>query len=136
MVRLSDLTCAPWVIRVSQAIPGVDFTAQVIESLFCGISGRADVQAFPGTKLNAGRHKMQLVMPGMGMPDPKDVVLIGFKPGERDLFKAIHELLLHFRRDLLLRGERQHAGSVFVPEIERVDKVAGSLRGSPQYFRR
>jgi len=136
MVRLSDLTCAPWVIRVSQAIPCVDFTPQVIERLFCGISGRADVQAFPGAKLNAGRHKMQLVMPGMGMPDPENVVLIDFKPRERDLFKAIHEFLLHFRRDLLLRGERQYAGSVFVPEIERVDEITGSLRGSPEYFRR
>ena len=77
---------------------------------------------------------MQLVMPGMGMPDPENVVLIGFKPRERDLFKAIHELPLHFRRDLLLRGERQHAGSVLVPEIERVDEFAGSIRRSPQYL--
>lgn len=135
MIRLSNLTGAPWVIRVSQAIPSIYFTAQIIESLFCGISGRADVQAFPSAKLNAGRHKMQLVMSGMGMPDPENVVLIGFKPGERDLLKAIHELLLHFRRDLLLWGERQHTRSVFVPEIERVDEVAGSLRGSPKYFR-
>ncbi|EFH9173412.1 hypothetical protein V6E14_25630 [Serratia marcescens] len=134
MVRLSDLTCAPWIIRVSQTIPGIDFTAQVIERLFCSISGRANVQALPGAKLNAGRHKMQLVMPGMGMPDPENVVLIGFKPRERDLFKAIHELPLHFRRDLLLRGERQHAGSVLVPEIERVDEFAGSIRRSPQYL--
>lgn len=118
MIRLGNLTCAARVIRIGQTMPSVDFTPQVIKSLFCRISRRADIQAFSCAKLDTGRHKMQLVMPGMAVSDPQNVVLVSFKPGERDLLKAIHELLLHFRRYFLVRGERQHAGGVFVPEIE------------------
>ncbi|MEG3132871.1 hypothetical protein SC206_04705 [Rouxiella sp. T17] len=74
---------------------GVDFAAQIIKCGLCLVARRADIEAFSSTQLDAGRDKVQLVMAGMTVPNPKNVVLVSLEPRERDLFESIHEFLLH-----------------------------------------
>ncbi len=39
-------------------------------------AGGAGIECFAGIKLHARDDKVQLVVPGVGMPDPKDVKLV------------------------------------------------------------
>nr|WP_033568005.1 hypothetical protein [Dickeya undicola] len=109
------------VIRVSQSVAGIDFTAEVVKSLPCPVAGRADVEAFPGAQFHAGRDEVQLVMAGMAVAYPQDVVLVRLHAGERHALEPVHDGLLPLRREGFPGGERQDTGRVAVPERQRVD---------------
>lgn len=55
---------------------------------------------------------MQLVMVGMGMTDPEDVILIRIETCKSQLFESIDDLLLHLRSNIFTRRERKHARCV------------------------
>lgn len=120
------------VCRVSQAVPGVDFAPEVIELFFCPFSGRADVQAFARGQLDPWGDEMQLMMTGMGMADPEDIVLVRFQTGEGEPLKAVHDGPFHFRGDGFPWSEGQHAGGVAVPEGQRINEAAGLVSIAPE----
>ena len=105
MVRLCNVTPAAGVVRVGKAVSGVDFAAQVIKCGLCLVARRANIEAFSGAQLDAGRNKVQLVMAGVTVPNPQNVVLVSLEPRERDLFEPVHEFLLHRRRDGFFGGK-------------------------------
>ena len=104
------------VCRVSQTVPGVDLAPEVIKLLFCPLSGWADVQAFARGQLDPWSDEMQLMMAGMGMADPEDIVLVCFQTGEGEPLEAIHDGPFHLRGDGFPWSEGQHAGGVAVLE--------------------
>lgn len=118
--------------RVSQTVPGVDLAPEVIELLFCPPSGRADVQAFARGQLDPWGDKMQLMMAGMGMADPEDIVLVRFQTGEGEPLEAIHDGPFHLRGNGFTRSEGQHARGVAVLEGQRINEAAGLVRIAPE----
>lgn len=116
MARAGDRAGPVRVCRVSQTVPGVDLAPEVIELLFCPLSGRADVQAFARGQLDPWGDEMQLMMAGMGMADPEDIVLVRFQTGEGEPLKAVHDGPFDLRGDGFPWSEGQHAGGVAVLE--------------------
>ncbi len=67
-------------------------------------AGRKRVERLASGKLHAGDDKMQLVMSGMGMPYPQNIVLVGLHPGEGDGLEIIHDLYFLLWRNRVLRS--------------------------------
>lgn len=120
------------VCRVSQTVPGVDLAPEVIELLFRPLSGRADVQAFARGQLDPWGDEMQLMMAGMGMADPEDIVLVLCQTGEGEPLEAIHDGPFHLRGDGFPWSEGQHAGGVAVLEGQRINEAAGLVSIAPE----
>lgn len=120
------------VCRVSQTVPGVDLAPEVIELIFCPLSGRADVQAFACGQLDPWDDEMQLMMAGMGMADPEDIVLVRFQTGEGEPLETVHDGPFHLRGDGFPWSEGQHAGGVAVLEGQRINEAAGLVSIAPE----
>lgn len=75
-------------------------------------------------------------MASVFMPNPQNVVLIRLQARESDLFEAIHDVLLHCRRDDFTGRERQHTALVLVLKRKAVDQPLGGFWIAPQYGRR
>lgn len=101
---------------VRQSVSGIDHIPEVIELPFCRLARWPDVQALAGGKLHARGNEMQLVMPGMFMPDPEDVVLIRIQTCESETLEAVHDGLFHGRGDGFTRSKGEDPGCVFVLE--------------------
>ena len=46
---------------------------------------------------------MQLMVPGMGMPHPEDIALVGFQPGEGHALKCVHDFFFLLFAHLIIR---------------------------------
>jgi len=102
-----NVTLASRIVRIGQPVLGINHRPEVIEHLPGPWPWRADVQRFASSELHPGRHKVELVVAGVLVPDPQDVVLVRLQAGERHSLEPVHDVLLHGRRDRLAGSERQ-----------------------------
>ena len=84
------------IIRSGPAFPDIVQITKDIEILLP--AGRAGIEGPAAGKLHARNHKMQLMMPGVAVPNPENCPLVFFQPGKGDSLKVIHNALFLFRR--------------------------------------
>lgn len=84
------------IIRPRPAFPDIVQVAKDVEILLP--AGRAWIEGPAAGKLQARNHKMQLMMPGVAMPNPENCPLIFLQPGKGDSLEIIHDAPLLFRR--------------------------------------
>lgn len=75
---------------------------------------------------------MKLHVSLMLVANPKNVVLIGVEPRERQALEIVHHLLLLFFGRCILSGECNHAAGVFVFVVAVVDQRPSCVRVAPQ----
>lgn len=75
---------------------------------------------------------MQLMVPGVAVAHPEDVVAIRLQPGEGRALKVVHEPLLLLRRHCVLRPPRESACRELPFAFLGVDEVARHIRIAPQ----
>jgi hypothetical protein len=73
-------------------------------------------------KLHTRDHEVQLMMLGMRMAHPQDVVLVWLQSGEGHGFKAVHEFGFHLRRYVLARRPGEHASGELPHALLRIDE--------------
>ena len=66
-------------------------------------AGRTSIEILAAGKFQAWNEEMQLVMPGVRMPHPKDIALIRFQPGEGHLLEGVHDFLFLLFAHLIIR---------------------------------
>jgi hypothetical protein len=103
----SDIPDPVRIARIRIPVPRIDFTSEVIKHHFCGLPGGADIEAISRLQLDAGRDEMQLMVSGVRMTHPEDVVPVSLQSRKSDLLEPVHDGLLLRRRDIVLRCERQ-----------------------------
>lgn len=90
-------------------------------------AGRTGIEGLARGQFQARDDEVQLVMPGVGVPNPEDVVLVGFQTGEGNGLEGIHDLAFLFRRDLLAGRPAQHAGGELPGAILGVNELHGDV---------
>ncbi len=113
------------VVRPGPAFPPVEEVAENVEVLLP--AGRARVEGLARGQLQARNDEVQLVMPGVGVLNPENVVLVGFQTGEGYRFEGVHDLAFLLRRDLLAGRPAQHACGELPDAILGVDELHGDF---------
>ena len=101
-------------------------------------AGWRDIQRPPAAKLHAGRHKVKLGAPALGVTvaDPCDVILLPVQPGEGQTLESVHRFaLLVFGRRILGR-EGQNPVRIGPLALDAVDQVAGPVHIAPDHLGR
>lgn len=112
----------------------VPCVAQAVENGLAGLSWRPDVQGFAGGQLGARGYKMQLRIPFVGVPNPKNVVLVAVKASKCRLLEVVHDLLLLGLGGIVSVGKRDNAGGVFPFATGAVDQLNRPLWITSQHF--
>lgn len=113
------------VVRPGPTLAPVEEIAENVEVLLP--AGRARIEGLARGQFQTWNDEMQLVMPGVGVPDPEDVVLVGRKTGEGNGLEGIHDLAFLLRRDLLAGRPAQHPGGELPGAILGVDELHGDV---------
>ena len=79
---------------------------------------------------------MQLVVVGVRMPDPENVVLVRFEPREGHGLERVHEFFFLARRYFIPRCAGKHTGCKLPNPVLRIDQLSGCLRIAAKDFRR
>ena len=79
---------------------------------------------------------MQLMMPGVAVPNPENCPLIFFQPGKGDSLKVIHDALFLFRRHRIVGMPGKNPGRKTPCRIQRINQRPRSLHIAAQDFRR
>lgn len=122
--------------RVVGSGPVLAVIVQVAEQVKMRLpAGWARIERFAAGKLHTRNHKVQLVMPGMNMPHPKDIALIRLQSGKGQSLKIVHNPLLLFRRHRIVGVPRQRSGGETPLGVQRVDERPRHLRVAAQHIR-
>lgn len=132
-VRRFVRPCALWVVRPRPSLAPIEIIAEDV-IIFLPAWGARVVRLARG-KLHTRDHEVQLMMLGMRMAHPQDVVLVRLQSGEGHGFKAVHELVFHLRRDVLARRPGEHAGGEFPHTLLRINEFFRGIGIPPQHSR-
>ena len=97
---------------------------------------RGGIERLAAGKLHTRNNKVQLMVPGMAVPYPKDIALIRLQASESHFFKIIHHLLLVFRRHRVVGMPGKNACCEPPFGVQRVNEGAGDFHIPAQHFRR
>lgn len=122
------------VIRSGPTFPDIVQVAKDIEILLP--AGRAWIEGPAAGKLHARNHKMQLMMPGVAVPNPENCPLIFFQPGKGHSLEIIHDAPLLFRRHRIVGMPGKNPGRKTPCRVQRINQRPRSLHVAAQDFRR
>ena len=122
------------IIRSGPAFPGIVQITKHIKILLP--AGRAWIEGPAAGKLHARNHKMQLMMPGVAVPNPENCPLVFFQPGKGHSLEIIHDLPLLFRRHRIFGMPGKNPGRKTPCRVQRINQRPRSLHIAAQDFRR
>ena len=122
------------IIRSGPAFPDIVQVAKDIEILFP--AGRAWIEGPAAGKLHARNHKMQLMMPGVAVPNPENCPLIFLHPGKGHSLEIIHDASLLFRRHRIVGMPGKNPGREPPCRVQRINQRPRPLHVATQDFRR
>lgn len=122
------------IIRPRPVFPDIVQITKHIEILLP--AGRAWIEGTAAGKLHARNHKMQLMMPGVAVPNPENCPLLFFQPGKGDSLEIIHDASLLFRRHRIVGMPGKNPGSEPPCRVQRINQRPRPLHVAAQDFRR
>lgn len=79
---------------------------------------------------------MELMMPGMVVPHPKDIALIRLQAGKGHVLEVVHDARFLLGRHDFVRMPGKDPGRELPFGVQRINQVSGQLRIAAQNFRR
>ncbi len=122
------------VIGAGPIFPQVVEVTQRVESFLP--TGRKGVHGFACGELNSWYDEVQLMVSGMTVAYPQNVILVWLQSRKGGAFEVVHQAFFLFRRNLVLRSPGANPGRELPFSGLRVNQVTGQIRVSAQNFRR